>query len=80
MLGVRPKIPRGRKHPEWHTPVSFSDDRVFAILTVLKYLMNDIAPQSRWPQRLRELLDEYPDVPIASMGFPRDWEDCPIWV
>lgn len=79
VLGVRPMIPRAQKHPDWHTPVSFTDERVFAMLTALKYMMNDIAPQSRWPDRLRELLNEYPDIPIANMGFPPNWDLCPIW-
>jgi abortive infection bacteriophage resistance protein len=79
VLGVSPRIPRKNKNPDWHIPVQFSNNRIFAILTILKYLHDCTAPQSKWPQRMRELLDEYPDIPKADMGFPVNWEDCPIW-
>ncbi len=78
-LGFKPMIPHARKHPDWHTPVAVSGNRVFAVLTILKYLLAIIAPQSRWPQRVRNLLDEYPDIPRRNMGFPEHWGDCPIW-
>jgi len=78
-LGITPKIPKARKHPEWHVPVHIDNRRVFAILTVLRYLLAIIAPQSDWPRRLEGLLDSYPDIPLDEMGFPADWNDCPIW-
>jgi abortive infection bacteriophage resistance protein len=78
-LGYKPMIPRKRKHPQWHHPVSFDNRRVFAILTILKYMMNIIAPQSRWAERFRQLLAEYPEIPLLPMGFPKSWQDCPIW-
>ena len=35
--------------------------------------------QSRWSERLRALLAAFPDIPLISMGFPRNWEDSVIW-
>lgn len=29
--------------------------------------------------RLHKLLVDYPDIPRASMGFPANWDTCPIW-
>ncbi len=78
-LGFRPMIPHQRKHPDWHTPVAVPDNRVFAILTILRYMLRVVAPQTAWPDRLRQLLVEHPDIPRSSMGFPANWEDCPIW-
>lgn len=76
-LGFKPMIPRRDK--PWHQPVEVPDDRVFGILTILKYLLDDIAPQSGWFGRLESLYAEYPSVPKRSMGHPDDWRDCPIW-
>ena len=78
-LGFKPLIPHPRKHPEWHTPVPVASNRVFAILTILRYMLWFVAPQSGWPARVHMLLAEYPDIPRAPMGFPADWETCPIW-
>lgn len=79
-IGDKPKIPKGKKHPEWHEPIEIHNNRIFGILTVLKYLINIIAPQSKWPERFLHLLEEYPEIPLIPMGFPENWRDCPIWI
>lgn len=76
-LRVKPLIPN--KDQQWHDPVAVPNDRVFAILTICKYCMSRIAPQSQWDARLRELLAAFHQIPLAEMGFPSDWETCPIW-
>ncbi len=78
-LGYKPMIPKKRKHPEWHEPVAVGNNRIFAILTVLKYLMRQIAPQSSWPERFYKLLAAYPEIPFWPMGFPKNWRECGIW-
>ena len=78
-LGYKPTIPKKNKYPEWHEPVAISNNRVFAILTILKYFMNLIAPQSKWPERFDNLLSEYPEIPLRPMGFPENWQECSIW-
>lgn len=76
-LGFKPMIPK--KDPRWHDPVEIPDDRIFGILTILKYLLDDIAPQSEWPNRLADLQTCYPSIPMRSMGYPDAWESCPVW-
>ncbi|MHB9070750.1 MAG: Abi family protein [Sedimentisphaerales bacterium] len=79
VLDYTPMIPRANKYPEWHSPVGIPQDRIFGILTILKYMMNIIAPQSGWSGRFKDLLDKYQEIPIASMGMPDNWCQCPIW-
>jgi abortive infection bacteriophage resistance protein len=76
-FGTKPKIPD--KIPEWRTPIVITGDRAFAALTICKWCLDRVAPQSRWPQRVRSLLHDNPGVPLRSMGFPDRWESCPIW-
>lgn len=78
-LGYKPLIPKSRKHPQWHEPVEVRNNRMFGILTILKYMLTGIAPQSNWPGRLDDLLQKYPDIPQIPMGFPEKWKKCPIW-
>ncbi len=81
-LGTPVMIPRKNKHPDWHDPVDLtaSDRRIFAVLTILRYLLRQIAPQSNWPTRLLSLLEEkHPNIPARQMGFPDNWKDSPIW-
>lgn len=76
-LGLKPQIPE--KDTRWHDPVEVQNNRIFAILTILKHSLDIIAPQSQWPLRLKSLLDESPHIPLKQMGFPKDWQQSPIW-
>jgi len=81
-LGTPIMIPRGRKHPDWHDPVELGGNprRMFAVLSVLAYLVSRIAPQSKWRKRLVHLWEsKHTSIPIADMGFPENWKDSPIW-
>lgn len=79
VLGLKPQVPRPHKHPEWHIPVAIPNERVFAVLTILHYLLKQVAPNTAWKARLLALLARYPDIPLAPMGFPLTWQDSPIW-
>ncbi len=76
-LGTKPKIPQ--RLPEWQTPVAVTADRLFGILTICKWSLDRVAPQSRWASRLLLFLDQSPTIPLVSMGFPHNWRDCPVW-
>lgn len=79
VLGLKPAIPRANKHPEWHTPATIPNERVFGILTVLQYFLRRIAPHSAWKQHLLDLFARYPDISLTPMGFPPAWQQSPIW-
>lgn len=78
-LSYKPVLLRINKHPEWHE-VYIDNSRFFSILTILKYLMKCIAPQSGWEFRLKDLLlSEKYDVPLYQMGVPDDWRESKLW-
>lgn len=76
-LDYMPMIPK--KDLRWHDPVEVKGERVFGTLTVLRYLLEDVAPQSLWTARLEALLGAYTGIPRVSMGFPEGWASCPFW-
>lgn len=78
-LGVKPFIPRINVYPDWHTPVKVQNNRMFGVLTICKWSLDRIAPQSGWSDRIQALLNSSPTIPIISMGFPNNWRGCPIW-
>ncbi len=78
-LGNKPIIPLRKHHPEWHEPVSFGNERVFAVLTICVDALARFAPGSAWPRRVRELVEQSPQAPLRNMGFPARWLDCPVW-
>lgn len=71
--GVRPVIPK-----DW---VGFdaSNDRTFAVLSVLFYLLDAIDDASRWRMRLERLLEDYHDIDLTKVGFPGAWRDMSPW-
>jgi len=79
IIPIQPKLPKIRHRPEWHVPIKIDNRRVFAILTILKYLLSYIAPQTDWGGRLLRLLHEYNDIPIRQMGFPENWQESDLW-
>ena len=78
-LAIKPYIPRAGKYPDWHTPVSVPQHRIFGVLTILRYFMTLTAPQSHWTCRLMALFKQYDELPKNVMGFPENWEECPVW-
>lgn len=78
-MRLKPFVPRRKEYPDWHTPYTVPTDRIFVVLTICRYCLRRIAPQSRWPQCLEQLLVDFPTVPISQMGFPANWKDSPLW-
>ena len=56
-----------------------TDRRIYAVLSLLRSLLRDVAPSSRWPARLDALLAKYPVMPLAPMGFPSNWKATRLW-
>lgn len=78
-LGIKPKIPFKDQYPDWHTPIPTPADRIFSVLTILRYFLSQIAPQSKWQDRLERLLSEYSEIPLEFMGFPKNWKGHAVW-
>ncbi len=77
-LGTPVLVPQPNKFPEWHAP-RLPNNRIGIILTLCRIWLNRIAPDNRWSHRVRALIDEFPDQPVAPMGFGPDWQRHPLW-
>jgi abortive infection bacteriophage resistance protein len=77
---VKPSLP-DKKNKMWHDPVELEDskDLAFGTLTILKYLLGYIAPQSGWTDRLEDLFAKHPNIDRRLLGYPDNWRECPIW-
>jgi abortive infection bacteriophage resistance protein len=53
--------------------------RIFFDLCIIKYFVNIISPSNDMTTKLKMLLSDFPDVDPAAMGFPREWEEDPVW-
>ena len=79
-LGIRPERPR-QAHFHWpdylqhDTPLT----RVAVVLAILHHLMQHASPNTRWQQRLAELLNDFPHISRRAMGLPDDWQADAFW-
>ena len=76
-MGVRPKIPQ--KDLAWHDPVEIHNDKMFGVLSICRYCLKHIAPQSMWQNRLEDLFRNSSSIPLQNLGFPSNWKLSPIW-
>jgi len=51
----------------------------YAIFICLYYLLQTISPENQFKARFQELLKKFPNVDPTAMGFPRHWEQEPLW-
>lgn len=79
IIGTKPLLLKGSKYPEWEQPIKIANDRMFGVLTIIQFTLSRIAPNYRWKERLCELFEEYPAIPLQWMGFPEQWEESPLW-
>lgn len=74
-----PLLPR-RLPYRWVETSGLSSQKLYPQLCVLAYLENAIHPHNSFVGDLKRLLAKYPNVDVAAMGFPSDWESQPLWV
>jgi abortive infection bacteriophage resistance protein len=78
-LAIKPIIPDLRHDPRWYPPHDVPNNRMFAVLTLLRYMLSCCASQSRWRDRLYAHFDAYPEIPLDRMGIPANWRNHPLW-
>jgi abortive infection bacteriophage resistance protein len=64
-----------------------NNKRTFYLLCVLKYFLNRVNPANRLKEKLVDLLQKYPSVPIQFLGIPtdvkgeiQDWTQEALWL
>lgn len=78
-LAIEPILPDARHDARWHPPHPVPNNRIFVVLTLLRYALKQTAPQSQWHERLYELFDNYAEIPLPPMSIPADWRKYPLW-
>ena len=70
----------------WNVPArkaaggtAFDQDRTGVVMTICHYWLGLVAHTSQWRSRVFALFDEYPRVPLPSMGLPEQWREHPLW-
>lgn len=78
-LPNKPKTLERPVHP-WIDQQEIHAERTYYKLAMIRYILISVNPRNRFTPNLKKLIDEYPTVDIAAMGFPPDWESQPLWL
>ena len=62
----------------WIT-ITVNQRKAYFSLCIVKYFLNIISPHNDLKAKVKALLTNYPAIDVAAMGFPRGWENEPLW-
>lgn len=76
-LSINALVPRRTHLPFINIPTDTK--RVYYIMSILLYFLQAVNPQNTFATRFKSLLTKYPNVDIAALGFPSNWNEEPLW-
>ena len=63
----------------WITNRQIDANKLYAILCCIVYWLDSMERGDEFRSQFHQLLDSYPVVDPAAMGFPARWKDEPLW-
>ena len=75
-LAIRPRLPSRSLDWPHHVP---DNQKIYAVLVVLRHMLGTVSPNALWRNRLFTLVSDHPKVPLDAMGFPEDWQRRVTW-
>ncbi len=78
VMSIQPLIPRKPRYV-WIDGGSVENNKTFYILSMLVYLMNRVKYENDVVERFIALLEKYPNIHPAALGFPDEWRNEPLW-
>jgi abortive infection bacteriophage resistance protein len=78
-MSITPRLPLTPQR-QWLKGINSSkNDRLYFAISMMLYLLQTIDPENKMIYRFKILLKKYPNIDVAAMGFPSDWETEPLW-
>ncbi len=81
----QPAIPRAGEAPDLDHLANApgTNKRIYATLAVMRYLLREINPRTKWADRLRDHVATFPqgapNISLRDAGFPNGWDKLPLW-
>ena len=77
---IKPQLPKSKMmRSSWIDISNIFPNRLYAILCCLLYWTNNISSDNSFKTDIVGLLLKNPMVDVAAMGFPRGWDEEPLW-
>ena len=77
-LAVNTADPHKTIYP-WIDVRKTNPKRIYYRISMIRYLLFTISPDNNFKDKLQNLIEKYPTVDIAAVGFPIDWIEEPLW-
>lgn len=78
IMPVTPQLPDTLRNL-WITTKPQHSNRFYAVFCCLIYWFNAIEPQNTLVQDFSYLIQAFPDIDTAAMGFPENWKEELFW-
>jgi abortive infection bacteriophage resistance protein len=75
---LKPQLP-DKLADDWINATITPTAKLYAQLSCLAYLQNATHPGNDFKHQLKSLLQAHPNVDVTAMGFPKGWENEPLW-
>ena len=61
--------------------ISLSSDkrRIYYNICIIKYFLDIISPNNDMLNKMMTLFYNYPEIDLGALGFPKGWENEPLW-
>ncbi len=79
---VYPKMPQltgFRPRGRWITNIPPVANRLYSLICCVAYWLDSMSLGQNFKESLFEAIARYPNVDVAAMGFPENWETEPLW-
>ena len=53
--------------------------KVYFDMCIIKYFLDIISPNNDMVDKLHGLFRKFPEIDLAALGFPKGWEEEPLW-
>ena len=77
-LNATPQL-NARLRGLWINNYQVDANKLYATLCYIAYWLDSMERGDDFMGRLKALLNKYPSVDVAAMGFPQGWENEPLW-
>lgn len=77
-MSIRPQFPRTTTK-QWIDMTNVQNNKVYFMLSMIRYLLQTVNPISSFSSRLKALLSKYNNVDAKAMNFPATWENELLW-
>ena len=62
-----------------YSPNQYQRRKIFPLVSAILYMNNRISPRHHLKEELFDLFKEFPNIPLYKMGFPKHWQNEPLW-